>query len=59
MMLSAGFLPIRRYNINGITIYSCFRKSQIIQPQMSLPAEPAPYQHSIEKPSKLAISEMQ
>ena len=31
-----------RYNISNTTIYSCFRKSQVIQPQISLPTEPVP-----------------
>ena len=35
-------LRIWRYNISNTTIYSCFRKSQVIQPQISLPTEPVP-----------------
>lgn len=35
-------LRIWRHDVNNTTIYSCFRKSQVIQPQISLPAEPAP-----------------
>src|SRR5699024_9283740 len=31
-----------RYKVSNTTIYSCFRKSQVIQPQISLPTEPIP-----------------
>lgn len=35
-------LRVWRYNVSNTTIYSCFRKSQVIQPQITLPTEPAP-----------------
>ena len=35
-------LRVWRYTISNTTIYSCFRKSQVIQPQISLPTEPVP-----------------
>lgn len=35
-------LRVWRHNVSNTTIYGCFRKSQVIQPQISLPAEPIP-----------------